>query len=215
MKKFFSQLSIAKKLGMFALGFGVAALFIGNPQDSTSIKVNVKELALSTVKDKDLVSVYDLADWIIKGSTDFTLVDLRDRKSFSEYNIPSSINIQMQALLNSNLLRNQKIILYGENDLSAAQAWFILKSSGYKGVYILSGGLKAWKDKILFPKLAVNTSLKDSARFNKIKEVSKFFGGTPQTSSTEGNNLPEIKMPKPEIPAMTNMPAKKKKREGC
>ncbi|MFA3782674.1 rhodanese-like domain-containing protein [Melioribacteraceae bacterium 4301-Me] len=215
MNKIFSKLDASKKLALIALLLGIAALFIGNPKNSTSIRVNVKELAQSTLNDKELISVNDLAEWIIKGNSDFVLVDLRDSKSYSEYNIPTSINIRLNELLNSNLLRNQKIILYGNDDITAAQAWFILRSDGYKNVYILNGGLEAWKNKILFPVLAQNANTEEKAEFEKIKEISKFFGGTPKIGLTEKNNMPEIEMPVPKMPAMINLQPKKKKREGC
>ena len=66
MKKFFSELSTNKKLALFAIMLGVFALIAGNPYGGTSIKVNEKDIALSTVGNSDKVSVTDLADWIIQ-----------------------------------------------------------------------------------------------------------------------------------------------------
>jgi len=139
MKEWFMKLSISKKLAMAAALLGIIALFIANPTDDNKIYVNAKEMTLSTVKDQDKIDVMTLADWLIKEKPDFTLVDLRNEKEYTEYNIPTSVNIKMEDLLGSGLMRNQKIILYGTDDIAAAQAWFVLKSSNYKGVYILSG----------------------------------------------------------------------------
>ena len=125
----------------------------------------------------------------------------------------------MEDLLNSDLKRNQKILLYGNDDISSAQAWFILKSSEYKGVYILSGGMNSWKNEILYPKRSVTLSPEDSIKFEKIKEVSLHFGGSPQIqmsgspSNIEVTSAPKTvpNLPKVTIPSGTT----KKKKEGC
>ncbi len=59
----------------------------------------------------------------------------------------------------------------------------LIKSKGYKGVYILDGGLNTWKEKVLFPKAPVNATKDALVQFEKMKEVSRFLGGQPQTDS--------------------------------
>lgn len=221
MKNFLTNLSTSKKLAIAAGMLGIIALFIGNPVNENKIFVNAKELSLSTVKESDKVELQTLADWLIKGNADYTLVDLRNEKDYSEYNIPSSINIKMEDLLTSDLMRNQKIILYGDDDISSAQSWFILKSANYKGVYILSGGMSGWKNEILFPRLAFNASPEEVEAFEKIKQVSTYFGGSPQIAVSEGETTTTLDAtpPMPVLPKLTAPPAgqkvKKKKKEGC
>jgi rhodanese-related sulfurtransferase len=215
MKNFFSNLNTQKKLAIAALLLGVISVFAGSPYMGTEVKVNTKDLALSTVNNSDKIAVLELADWIIKGKSDYTLVNLREEKDFNEYFIPTAINIPMKTLPESGLLRNQKIILYCYNDLRAAQAWFILKSNNYKGVYILDGGLDKWKSEVLFPKLSADASKEQVAEFEKIKEISKFFGGVPQTGSEQLTDT-KINLPTPQVTSKGNVnQPKKKKREGC
>ena len=217
MKKFFSELSTNKKLALFAIVLGVIALFAGNPYGGTTIKVNEKDIALSTVGNSDKVSVTDLADWIIKGKSDYELVDLRSEEKYNEYTIPNSRCVPLPQISSSELLRNQKIVLFSDDDITASQAWFILKTKGYKGVYILDGGLDTWKDKVLFPKAPVNGSKDDLVQFEKMKEVAKFFGGQAQTDSSTTETKQEIKLPTLKL-NNTNVvvpKGKKKKREGC
>ena len=219
MKNYLLNLSTPKKLAALAGLLAIFALLIGNSGNKDKISVNAKELALSTIKDQDKISTITLADWLIKDKLDFTLVDLRPEKEFAEYTIPNSINIKMEDLLNSELKRNQKILLYGDDDITSAQAWFILKSSEYKGVYILSGGMNSWENEILFPKRGVTLSPDDSLKFEKVKEVSLHFGGTPQiqmsgsTSNIEVTSAPKTvpNLPKVTTPSGTT----KKKKEGC
>lgn len=215
MKKFFSEISTPKKLALLALILGLIAVFAGSPYVGSTIKVNAKDLALTTVNNSDKINVLELADWIIKGNADYTLVDLRDEKKFKEYFIPTAYNIPLETLPQSGLLRNQKIILYADDNLKAAQAWFILKSKDYKGVYILDGGLEKWKDKVLFPKLSEDATPEQVAEFEKRKEICEFFGGVPQTGTTESVDK-KIELPTPQITTQPNITkSKKKKREGC
>ena len=215
------KLSISKKLALVAAVLGVLAFLIGNPNSNNVLKVNAKEIALSTVKDHDKIDVATLADWLIKDKADFTLVDLRSEKEYSEYNIPTSINIKMEDLLTSELMRNQKILFYGNDDVTSAQAWFILKSSNYKGVYILSGGMNGWKNEILFPKLAVDATPEQVTAFEKVKQVSIYFGGTPLLEATGQTTsaAPTIKQTLPVLPKLSTPSsggkAVKKKKEGC
>jgi rhodanese-related sulfurtransferase len=217
MKKFWSNLSLNKKLAFIGIALGVIALFAGDPYGGTTIKVNEKAIALSTVDNSDKISVTELADWIIKDKSDFELVDLRSEEKFNEYSIPNARCIPLPQISSSDLRRNQKIILFSDDDVAASQAWFILKSKNYKGVYILDGGLNAWKDKILFPKAPVNASKDELVEFEKMKEVAKFFGGQAQTDSSITEVKQEIKLPTPIVgTTKTTAPtAKKKKREGC
>jgi sulfur-carrier protein adenylyltransferase/sulfurtransferase len=215
MKKFFSNLSTPKKLALFALLLGIIAVFAGSPYMGSEVRVNTKDLALSTLKNSDKIKPLELADWIIKGKADYTLVDLRNEDQYNQYFIPTAINIPLVQLPESDLLRNQKIILYSEDDVNAAQAWFILKSKDFKGVYILDGGLKNWQEKVLFPNLAVNASKDEIAQFEKIKEISKYFGGSAQTDSTQVAET-KVNLPTPQVTSQTNVgKTKKKKREGC
>jgi rhodanese-related sulfurtransferase len=219
MKNWILNLSVPKKLALLAGLLAIIALVIGNTGNKNKINVNAKEIALSAIKDQDKISTITLADWLIKDKLDYTLVDLRPEKEFEEYSIPNSINVKMEDLLNSDLKRNQKIILYGNDDVTSAQAWFILKSSDYKGVYILNGGFNSWKNEILYPKRGISLSPEDSIKFEKIKQVSLHFGGTPQiqiagsTSNIEVTSAPKAvpNLPKVNIPSGTT----KKKKEGC
>ena len=215
MKKFFRNLSTPKKLALFALILGITAVFAGSPYMGSEVRVNTKDLALSTVKNSDKIKPLELADWIIKGEADYTLVDLRNEEQYNQYFIPTAINIPLPQIDESDLLRNQKIILYADDDVNAAQAWFILKSKNFKGVYLLDGGLNKWQEEVLFPKLAVNATKDDIAQFEKIKEMSNYFGGSAQTDSTQVSES-KVNLPTPQVTTQPNVTKpKKKKREGC
>jgi rhodanese-related sulfurtransferase len=210
--------TINQKLAALTLFLGFIAIFIGNPQSNIA-KVNIQEISQKIDESKSKVSPEILADWIIKNKADFMLIDLRDEKQFNEYHINNSENIQIQNLIKSNLPKTQKIILYSDNDgFISAQAWFLLNSKNFRNVYVLDGGLDKWKKNILFPSLAADANSEAKSKFEKSKEVSKFFGGTPLGIDSNSTGKMTAGLPKLSAPVGSGGSAPKggkPKKEGC
>lgn len=218
MRTILSKLTVNQKLAILAGVLGFLAIFAGSPYTGNTTTMNVKDLALLVEKEVDHVSVDELADWIIQGKAGYRLIDLRSAKEFGGYHIPTAENIAVGSLTDAGLLRNESIILYSEGGAHSAQAWFLLKAQHYKNVYLLKDGLAEWKERILFPAIADNASAEEKGAFEKRKEISKFFGGSPQSGSAGGTSASQHVMPKLEMPSAPAMPAggpKKKKKEGC
>ncbi len=197
---------------------GLIGLFAGSPYQGTTFTVDAQSLAQIVQTETDHVDAETLADWILQGKNDFRLLDVRADSNFTEYHIPGAENVPLAEMLQHGLQKNEKIILYSDGGIHSAQGWFLLKAKGYRGVYILRGGLDEWKDRVLFPELATNPTPAQTVEFAKMKEVSRFFGGTPRTGSAGTTNLPAVVMPKMQLPqTATALPAgtKKKKKEGC
>lgn len=213
------NLSLNGRLALVAFGLGVVALFAGSPYRGADATVNTKELSLAMATDADQVGVTTLADWIIQGKSNFRVVDLRHAAAYAEYHIPPAENIPVAGLNQSSLQHNEKVILYAEDGARAAQAWMLLKARGYKGAYILRGGLDAWKDSVLFPRIPENPTPAQVVEFARAREVSKFFGGTPQAPAGDSTAagqvaMPKLTMPTPQAAGAAGAP-KKKKKEGC
>ena len=215
MLQWFANLAVRKRVGILAMILGIIAIFLGDPYNRAEAKVNLKEIAMLTPSQIDKVSVYTLADWIIKGNADYRLLDLRGMEAFKKYNIPTSEPVAPPEVIDGDFMRNEKLILCADDDLTEAKTWFMLKAEHYKSVYILDGGINAWRDKILFPALPAGADKEQKARFAKISAVSKFFGGQPQTGSVARRThkeLPKLTAPKTVLLKRSH---KKKKREGC
>ncbi|RKY98583.1 MAG: hypothetical protein DRQ13_03390 [Ignavibacteriae bacterium] len=210
----FVKLPIRKRVGIIAIILGFIAIFAGSPYDRSTTRVNIKELTKISLAEDHSINVDDLADWIIKGKYDYRLVDLRDTEIYNKYNIPGSENIPIRELFNSDLMRNENIILYSDDEAVSSQGWFLLKADKYKTVFILEGGMKCWKDQVVFPKLPADPTKKQLALFEKKKEVCKFFGGQPQFGGEEQieQETPKLKAP-PKVTVTTKR--KKRSREGC
>jgi len=215
MLQWFANLAVRKRVGILAMFLGIIAIFLGDPYNRAEARVNLKEIALLSPAQIDKVSVYDMADWIIKGNADYRLLDLRGMDAYKKYNIPTSEPAEPTDILDGDYMRNEKLILYADDNLVEAKTWFILKAQHFKSVYILDGGLKAWRENILFPSLPAQATPEQKAQFAKIAQVSKFFGGQPQNGSTVNpvrRTLPKLTAPKTIVLKRSH---KKKKREGC
>lgn len=208
--------TLNQKLAGIAILLGTLALIAGNPYSGSKVTLDTKELSLIIGKGADHILVEDLADWIIQHRSDYRLIDLRTEKEFAEYHIPTAENVPLTEIEQYPLYRNEKIILYSEGGIHSSQAWMLLRAKGYKNVYMLMGGLDEWKDKILFPKIPENPTQEQLAEFEKIKLVSRHFGGNPQTGETKEKTVSVKVLPKIELktPVHTGK-APKKKKEGC
>jgi len=199
-------------LAILLLFFAVIALFAGDPYSST-LKINPMELSLNSNKGHDKVTPTELAELLIAGDQEYVLVDLRAEEEYLQYFIPGAINISPMNLLNSDLMKNQRIILYSSDDLESGKSWILLKAAKYKDVRILSGGLDGWKNNVLYPEIQALSENKRS----KISQISFHFGGQPKSdavgSQTVSPDLPKIQAPV-NVPLSKPKPARKK-REGC
>jgi rhodanese-related sulfurtransferase len=206
--------SLETRLAVIALLLGIGAIF-GHINEGETLRIHPQELAAMVETEIDHVDVRELADWVMQSKTDYRLIDVRDPVSYAEYHVPTAENVGITDLIDYPLRRTEKIVLYSNDGLHSAQAWFLLKAKGYPGVYILFGGLRAWKDEILFPTLAADATADEIATFEERRFVSNFFGGTPRTGGTDAE-IAAVTMPKVEAPPVTPAaPRKRRTKEGC
>ena len=124
-----SKLTLNQKLGVLALALGALAVF-ANVAPGHTVTVNAKELLTGVERQEDHVTPAELAAWIIEGRTDYRLVDIRDEKAFAEYHIPTAENVPLATVTDGSLGRTDKIVLYGDGGIHAAQAWMVLEGQG-------------------------------------------------------------------------------------
>jgi rhodanese-related sulfurtransferase len=220
MSRWVSNLTLNQKLALLALALGTLAVF-ANVAPGHVVRVNAKELLTGIARAEDHVTPAELAAWIIEGRTDYRLVDIRDEKAFAEYHIPTAQNVPLATVADGALSRTDKIVLYGQGGIHAAQAWMVLKGQGYAHVYTLLEGLDAWRDEVLFPVRPESPTPEQEARFERTAQVAKFFGGQPRVAQAPGSGpaaLPtQAAVPQvapPTLPAGAGG-GPKKKRQGC
>jgi hypothetical protein len=220
MSRWVSKLTLNQKLGAAALALGALAVF-ANVTPGPIVTVHARELLTSVERREDHVAPPELAAWIIEGRSDYRLVDIRDEKAFAEYHIPTAEHVPLATVSDGALSRADKIVLYGDGAVHAAQAWMVLRGLGYPRVYTLLEGLDAWKDEVLFPVMPQGATAEQQARFERALQVAKFFGGQPRAAAAAGSEpmaLPtQVAVPAvapPALPAGVRA-GPKKKREGC
>lgn len=212
-----NKVNSTRILMAFLLVMGFVAIFVGNPYRGSKALIDTKELAMIVGNKTDHVEATDLAERIIQGNINFTLIDLRDESEYNTYHIPTAINMEMAAIDFDVLPRNETIILYSGGGIHSAQAWFFFKARGYSSVYMIFDGLNAWMDEVLYPGKPEELEADALAEFEKRAEIAKFFGGKPrdtgsETESMEAPVLPDVPMPLT-IPIQST--TGRKKREGC
>lgn len=211
------------KRALAAAAFALGALAMaGQPVRGHVVTIDTQELATLVESKVDHVLPVDLADSIIRGASDYRLVDLRDAAAFATYHIPSAENIPLTQLPDSGLARNEKIVLYSDGGIHAAQAWMLMRAQGYKGVTTLFGGLDGWKDDVVFPVAPANPTTAETARFSRALQVAQFFGGHGRAATAAGEagalTIAAPTAPKSQVSgpaAGKGGPVAKKKKEGC
>lgn len=218
--RWISRLTLNQKLGGLALALGALAVF-ASVAPGRVVKVNAKELLTGVARAEDHVTPAELAGWIIEGRADYRLIDIRDEKAYADYHIPGAENVPLATVLDGALGRTDKIVLYGDGGIHAAQAWMVLKGRGYTQVYTLLEGLDAWKEDVLFPAMPLSPTPEQQARFERAAQVAKFFGGQPRAAAAPGSEptalptqaaIPQVAPPT--LPAGAGA-GPRKKREGC
>jgi rhodanese-related sulfurtransferase len=184
MKKWLSRLGTNQRLAAIALMLGVIGVF-ARPMPGGAARIDAQDLA-AELQHGGTVLPRELADWIIKGTTDFRIVDVRDEAAFAGYHIPGAENVPLAFLADAGIGRNEKVVVCADEGTPTAQAWFILKAMGFRHVYALGGGIAGWK---------------------------RALSGEPAQAAAAA---PKAEIQVPSLPsAGAKAPSPKKKKEGC
>ncbi len=213
-----AKLTPVRRLAGALLGIGLLAAFAGNPYRGAVVRIDAKQLALDVATQADRVTVDQLATWLIEGRNDFLLVDVREAGAFAQYHIPSAVNVPLAALASDFVAHNERLVVYDDGGVSAAQAWMLLRSLGYPATRLLSGGLPEWKNTVLYPNApAAGASAAVQIDFARRVAMAKHFGGAARNTGSvapTAPELPELNPPPPPVPGAAPVAAKRKK-EGC
>lgn len=218
--------TLRRSLAVAAISFGALAM-AGDPLPRHTLRVDTQELAAIISSEVDHVTAGEVADWIVRGETDYRLIDIRSGAEYAKYHIPTAENVPLADLPDYGLGRNEKIVLYSDGGIHAAQAWMLLRVQKYPGVLTLFGGLEAWKDEVLFPVASRSPDPKQAAAFERTAQIARFFGGHPRAAMVaDASSGTPVLAAAPAAPTMpqVNAPATpgkkpgapaKKKKEGC
>ncbi len=214
---FLSRLSLNQRLALLALVLGVVAI-AATPTLGRRATIDAREMSLVMQKGADRVDARTLAGWIIASRADIRVIDIREPAAFAAGpRIPTAENIPVGALADAGLGRDERIVLVSDDEARAAQAWFLLRADGFRGPVIVRGGLRAWQEDVLYPRVdALGARERAQA-----EAVSAHFGGAPRTGADAGVIAASAAAAAslaaaPPLPVPgAKKPAPAKKREGC
>jgi rhodanese-related sulfurtransferase len=216
--QFLRKLTLNQRLALLAFVLGLISI-AATPTRGPRVSIDAREMALLAQKGADRVDVRTLAGWIVESRADVRLVDVRDPAAFAAGpRIPSAENLPVASLADAGLGRDERLLLVSDDEAQAAQAWFLLHATGYRGAAIVRGGVRAWQEDVVFP----NVEGLDAAQRAKAEALSAHFGGAPRLAgSTSPAVVPaapaaaQAAPPPPPPAAGAKKPGPAKKREGC
>jgi len=178
-----------RALARVALALGAGAVLAGSPYAAGRGRIDVQALARTSEREDDHVTAVELARWIRERRPAVRVVDVRTRKEFDEYHIPTAEWIPLDSLARARFDANETIVLYSEGGGHAAQAWVFLRALGYPRVFYLRSGLYEWLDDVMSPAVPAIPSPADSA----VAALSRYFGGVPHVGERAATTVAKVR----------------------
>ena len=124
------------------------------------------------------ISAPDLAARIINRDPALRVFDLRSTAEFDRFHVAGARQLSMSALRNEPLPPAATVVLYGNGERRATQAWAIAKERG-ANAFVLRGGVREWFVRIYEPRLPGDATPAERTEFEQAARFSRFFGGKP------------------------------------
>ncbi|HVF40611.1 MAG TPA: rhodanese-like domain-containing protein [Gemmatimonadaceae bacterium] len=166
-------------LAVMALMLGGSAAVARVPAPRTD-SLEMATPSGSDTRETRYVSPVQLAQWIRDTKRGLRVLDVRDPIQFEEMHIPGAERIDDADHANNRFSPDETIVVYSDNDNEAARMQTSLRKRGHPQIAILRGGLSAWIEEILNPTLAFNATESAKKKFDRVAELSRYFGGVPR-----------------------------------
>ena len=174
------------------MGIGLILAFLPyNPAKSFQLKPG--ELLEKSLSETIYFSVDQVARFVNNEDSLVQIIDIRSEEEYKICNIPGSINIPFNDLLNPDwagyfIQPKMKTILYGNGDQLTNSAWTILTGLGSENCFVMNGGLNEWYKTIMLTQFTGDKiTPRENVVFENRFKARKLF--------TEINSLPDsIKM---------------------
>jgi sulfur-carrier protein adenylyltransferase/sulfurtransferase len=142
-----------EKFSTILLCFGLILAFLPL-SGSRSFVVKPKTLLTEILDEKAYFTVDQVARFIVSEDKTVQIIDVRTPEEFRNMNIPGSINVPYNELLNhdpGSFLNNVETrnIFYSNGDLNSNYALVISRGLNYKNSYIMKGGLNEWFNTVM------------------------------------------------------------------
>jgi len=165
-------MNIREKFSVLLLILGIILALL--PLSASRSFVVKPHKLLSEVTSPDTYFTVDqVARFVVMDDSSIQLIDLRSAQEFKSFNIPGSVNVPYNELLDKDPstflgLAKMKNIFYSNGDFDSNFAVVIVQGLGYKNNYVMKGGLNEWFSTIMNSEF---TGEKISARENALFET--------------------------------------------
>jgi rhodanese-related sulfurtransferase len=152
--------SAHKALAVAALLLGGAAALMRNTADAAHF-----------------ISALDLGERVARQDPTLRVFDLRPEAEFEESHVAGAQQTSVTLLTQDAERNDVDAVVYAESDDEAAQAGKQLRSQGFSRVFVLRGGIDAWRTQVFEPELADNATDAEKKEFEEAARLSRYFGG--------------------------------------
>jgi rhodanese-related sulfurtransferase len=177
---------LSVSVGLLCFGLMAAVL----PRRNNTIGQLSPEQSLQLLQNSDnSVSADELAKAIVNEDSTIQLIDLRTAGEFRKFNIPGSVNIPLNELVNKDYSsylnqKGKKIIFYSNGDVLSTEGWTIASQMGTQSCYVLKGGLNDWYKTVMLSEYTGTTiTPAENALFEVRYKARNFF--------TQMNSIPD------------------------
>jgi rhodanese-related sulfurtransferase len=135
-----------KKIGLL-IGLVVALILLVLPAP------RIVQTPPASLTDADVVQPDELSAWMLSGEQGYLLIDLRPEAAYLEDAIKTALSVPAASLddaLIKSLPAHRRLVVYANDTEEAIAAWQAVKRHR-TAVYVLAGGLSAWRDTVLYP----------------------------------------------------------------
>ena len=174
-----------KTLKATLLSLSVASVAACGPSAKTD--VSLAAVAQAAARQDDRVSAHELATWLIEGRGDFKIVDVRKPEDFEAGSIGDAENIPIARLVTEDVLSSlpadRLLVVYSNGSENAAKATVLLRLSGFDA-HLLTGGYRAWQEKILNPDISAEALDGESLETAEQRAYACYFVGERSDAAT-------------------------------
>lgn len=157
------------------------ALVAGDPYRSpTTSDSGISQALGIEIDDTHRVSAIQLAEWVRGRRPELRVLDLRTRSQYEEFNLPKAELTALSQLGTTEFDSTATLVVYANDAETAQRGWLILRALGYPNVYYMKDGIGEWLGDIMNPTVSPDASERERAAFEKLAELSRYFGGLPR-----------------------------------
>jgi rhodanese-related sulfurtransferase len=173
---------------MFILAAGTL-FFKGKPEKQP---IQPKELLWDIIQPTRYMSTDQVAKLIIQKNPTLELIDVRSAREYAAFSLPNAINIPLDSLASSSSLQyfgipGTKVVLFANDDILSDQAWVLLRRQGFKGTYVMKGGLNLWMNTIIRPQAPAETAPATAIEQYHFREGARLYFTGAKVEATSSN----------------------------